>query len=63
MFWDAESGFAARRRATAQIDSLRERAMNHLEAQVPDPALREALTPLTRSAASAYCSPTTTTQP
>lgn len=45
MFWDAESGFAARLRATAQIDSLRERAMNHLEAQVPDPALREALTP------------------
>ncbi|XAS74346.1 NAD(P)/FAD-dependent oxidoreductase [Micrococcaceae bacterium Sec5.1] len=45
MFWDAEAGFAARIGATGPLTALRDRALRHLEAQIPDPALRRALTP------------------
>lgn len=45
MFWDAEAGFAARLGAAGPLTALRDRARRHLEAQVPDSALRRALTP------------------
>ena len=45
MFWDAETGFAARLGATGPLTELRERARRHLEAQIPDLALHRALTP------------------
>lgn len=45
MFWDAEAGFAARLGATGPLTALRDRARQHLEAQIPDSALRRALTP------------------
>ncbi|WP_461186634.1 flavin-containing monooxygenase [Arthrobacter sp. Z4-13] len=45
MFWDFEAGFAARLGATGHLTGLRDRARRNLEAQIPDPALRRALTP------------------
>lgn len=45
MFWDAEAGFAARLGAAGPLTALRDRARRHLEAQIPDSALRGALTP------------------
>ncbi|SER31525.1 NAD(P)/FAD-dependent oxidoreductase [Arthrobacter sp. OV608] len=45
MFWDAEAGFPARLGAAGPLTALRDRARRHLEAQIPDPALRRALTP------------------
>jgi cation diffusion facilitator CzcD-associated flavoprotein CzcO len=45
MFWDAETGFAARLGAAGPLTALRDRARRHLEAQIPDPSLRQALTP------------------
>lgn len=45
MFWDAEAGFAARLGAAGPLTALRDRARRHLEAQIPDSALRRALTP------------------
>jgi cation diffusion facilitator CzcD-associated flavoprotein CzcO len=45
LFWKAEMGFAERIGVPAFVDALRERALGHLEAQVPDPVLRTQLTP------------------
>lgn len=44
-FWDAETGFAARIRASAPLERLRSAAVRQLESQVPDESLRAALTP------------------
>jgi cation diffusion facilitator CzcD-associated flavoprotein CzcO len=45
LFTEAETGLAARKRQQPDLDLLRERAMDHLAAQVPDAALRTRLTP------------------
>ncbi|GAB3604874.1 NAD(P)/FAD-dependent oxidoreductase [Conyzicola nivalis] len=45
LFWAMEAGFAERVATPGYIDALRDRARGHLEAQVSDAALREALTP------------------
>ena len=45
LFWGMETGFAARVGLPGHLDSLRQTARDHLEAQVPDPALRADLTP------------------
>ena len=45
LFWAMESGFAARVGTPGYIDELRDRARAHLEAQVRDQSLRDALTP------------------
>ncbi|BBH69884.1 monooxygenase [Actinoplanes sp. OR16] len=44
-FTGLEQGIAARRREPAALAELRARALGHLAAQVPDPALRARLTP------------------
>lgn len=45
LFWRAELGFAGRVGVPAAIDRLRADALDHLAAQVADPALRAVLTP------------------
>ncbi len=45
LFLEAEAGLGARRRMQPDLDILRRRAVEHLAAQVPDPALRRRLTP------------------
>lgn len=45
LFWEMEQGLAARHTVPGFVDRLRETALGHLAAQVPDPALRETLTP------------------
>ncbi|WP_432490986.1 flavin-containing monooxygenase [Kineococcus gypseus] len=45
VFARMEGGIAARRGVPAEVEELRARALGHLAAQVPDPALRAALTP------------------
>jgi cation diffusion facilitator CzcD-associated flavoprotein CzcO len=45
LFREAEAGLGARRRLQPDLDILRRRAVEHLAAQVPDPALRQRLTP------------------
>lgn len=45
LFEEAEQGFAARQRRHPDIDLLRQRALDHLAASVPDPELRRRLTP------------------
>ncbi len=42
---ESEAGFAARRRAPAELAALRARAQEHLRRQVADPVLRARLTP------------------
>ncbi|MEZ0491835.1 flavin-containing monooxygenase [Kineococcus sp. TBRC 1896] len=44
-FADMERGLAARRLDPAALEALRRRASDHLQAQVPNPGLRAALTP------------------
>ncbi|MFD0484907.1 flavin-containing monooxygenase [Kineococcus sp. GCM10028916] len=44
-FSDMERGLAARRLVSSALEPLRRRALDHLAAQVPDEALRAALTP------------------
>ena len=44
-FTEMERGLAARRLVAQALDPLRRRALDHLAAQVADPALRAALTP------------------
>jgi cation diffusion facilitator CzcD-associated flavoprotein CzcO len=45
LFWEAEQAIAQRKGVRPDIDLLRERALGHLAAQVPDPELRARLTP------------------
>ena len=45
LFAEQERGFAARRSGTTELTEARERALEHLRAQVPDPHLRATLTP------------------
>jgi cation diffusion facilitator CzcD-associated flavoprotein CzcO len=45
LFWEAEQNIAQRKGVRPDIDLLRERALNHLANQVPDPELRARLTP------------------
>jgi cation diffusion facilitator CzcD-associated flavoprotein CzcO len=45
LFDDAERAIGARRRVRPDIDQVRERALAHLAAQVPDPVLRARLRP------------------
>jgi cation diffusion facilitator CzcD-associated flavoprotein CzcO len=45
LYWKSETGFAERARTPGFIDRLRQRATDHLAAQVDDPALRDRLTP------------------
>jgi cation diffusion facilitator CzcD-associated flavoprotein CzcO len=45
LFDDAERAIDARRRVRPDIDRLRQRALDHLAAQVPDPVLRAHLRP------------------
>jgi cation diffusion facilitator CzcD-associated flavoprotein CzcO len=45
LFDEAEQAIGARRRVRPDIDRLRDRALAHLTAQVPDPALRARLRP------------------
>ncbi|WIB62519.1 NAD(P)/FAD-dependent oxidoreductase [Curtobacterium sp. MCBD17_040] len=45
LFDQAEAGHVARRAPGAARDALRRLALDHLAAQVPDPAMRRALTP------------------
>ncbi len=45
LFLEAEAGLGARKRRQPDLDELRRRAVDHLAAQVRDPALRERLTP------------------
>ena len=45
LFSDAELAVGQRKRAHPDIDQIRQRALDHLAAQVPDPRLRELLTP------------------
>jgi cation diffusion facilitator CzcD-associated flavoprotein CzcO len=45
LFAEAEAGLGARLRVQPDLDNLRRRALDHLAAQVPDPALRVRLTP------------------
>ncbi|NAZ86433.1 flavin-containing monooxygenase [Kineococcus indalonis] len=45
VFAQMETGIAARHREPGELARLRARALEHLAAQVPDPALRAALTP------------------
>jgi cation diffusion facilitator CzcD-associated flavoprotein CzcO len=45
LFQEQERGFAARRLGTGALAAVRERALGHLRAQVPDPRIRAALVP------------------
>ena len=45
LFAEAERGIGARQRRHPDIDLLRQRALDHLAASVPDPGLRRLLTP------------------
>ncbi|MCL2585464.1 MAG: NAD(P)/FAD-dependent oxidoreductase [Streptosporangiales bacterium] len=45
LFEEAERGFGARQRRHPDIDLLRQRALDHLTASVPDPELRRRLMP------------------
>ncbi|MEU6485992.1 NAD(P)/FAD-dependent oxidoreductase [Streptomyces sp. NPDC046887] len=45
IFWYLEAGFAARRAAPHQLAEAKAAARAHLERQIADPALRQALTP------------------
>ena len=45
LFWKAEEAFAQRSGDPASTDRARRRALGHLAAQVPDPVIRELLTP------------------
>ncbi len=45
LFLEAEAGLGARKRRQPDLDHLRDRALAHLAAQVPDPELRARLTP------------------
>ena len=45
LFWEAEEGFAERAGDPSRTEAARRRALTHLAASVPDPQLRELLTP------------------
>lgn len=45
LFAEAERGLGARQRRHPDIDLLRQRALDHLSASVPDPGLRDRLSP------------------
>ncbi|MGU3646538.1 flavin-containing monooxygenase [Microbacterium sp. C23T] len=45
IFWDSDHEFAARSLVPQYVEAARDRALAHLEAQVPDPELRAILTP------------------
>lgn len=45
LFWKAEEAFAQRSGDPSSTDRARQRALGHLAAQVPDPVIRDLLTP------------------